>query len=192
MKELPKNQIFLFENILSDELCNKLIHTINSLATRECDYAEGNNVKCTQISIDEIENSSLKETIDSDIYKCIANIIEKLQSKYGIRCRGDTGYDLKKIKGATRNHVDGTFPLIDTYVEKNKAIPNGLLRNMSVIIALNSDYEGGEFCFPEQNTSIKLKKGQALTFPPYWTHPHYTNDLKNGTFRYTITTWLTE
>jgi hypothetical protein len=192
MKELPKNQIFLFENVLSDELCNKLIYNINSLAIRECDYNVGNNVKCTQLLIDEIKDSFLKETIDSDIYKLIGNIIEKLQSKYDIKCRGDTGYELRKITGATRRHVDGTVSQIENYIKESKDIPNNQIRNMSVIIALNSDYEGGEFCFPEQNTSIKLKRGQALAFPPYWTHPHYTNDLKNDTYRYTITTWLTE
>ena len=64
------------------------------------------------------------------------------------------------------------------------------IRNMSIIIALNEDYDGGELCFPEQDFTIKLRKGQAVAFPPYWTHPHYTNELKNNTYRYTINTWL--
>src|SRR6056300_400875 len=51
-------------------------------------------------------------------------------------------------------------------------------------------YDGGELVFPCQNFTIKLKRGQCILFPPYWTHPHYTNDLKNNTFRYTINTWL--
>ena len=63
---------------------------------------------------------------------------------------------------------------------------------MSVIIALNDDYEGGELVFPNQDVVVKLKKGQAVAFPPYWTHPHYTNEPLNGTFRYTVNTWLTE
>ena len=61
---------------------------------------------------------------------------------------------------------------------------------MAVIIALNGDYDGGQFYFPNQDVTIKLKKGQIITFPPFWTHPHATKTLENNTFRYTINTWL--
>ena len=44
---------------------------------------------------------------------------------------------------------------------------------MSVIIALNDDYEGGEFYFPKQDYKVKLKKGDIICFPPYHTHPLY-------------------
>ena len=37
-----------------------------------------------------------------------------------------------------------------------------------------------------------LKKGEAIAFPPYWTHPHEVSAPENGTFRYTINTWLYE
>ncbi len=63
---------------------------------------------------------------------------------------------------------------------------------MSVIIALNDDYEDGTFHFPNQKFSVKLKKGQLIAFPPYWTHLHGVEELKNDTFRYTINTWLFE
>jgi predicted 2-oxoglutarate/Fe(II)-dependent dioxygenase YbiX len=74
---------------------------------------------------------------------------------------------------------------------ENKTLHVDRFREMSMIAAINDDYDGGEICFPDQNFEIKLKKGQVLLFPPYWTHPHRTNKPKNGTFRYTITTWLT-
>lgn len=55
---------------------------------------------------------------------------------------------------------------------------------MSVIMCLNHDYDGGEFVFPTQNYSVNLKKGDIIAFPPDWTHP------LNGTYRYTVNTWL--
>ena len=63
---------------------------------------------------------------------------------------------------------------------------------MSIIIALNDDYEGGIFHFPYQDFNVKLKKGQLIAFPPYWTHLHGVESPANGTFRYTINTWLYE
>jgi len=90
---------------------------------------------------------------------------------------------LRKIDGATKSHADGVINTPKVVSTTNN------VRIFSVIIALNSDYEGGELCFPKQDISIKLKVGEAVIFPPYWTHPHHTNAL-NGTFRYTINTWL--
>ena len=63
---------------------------------------------------------------------------------------------------------------------------------MSIIICLNDDYEDGEFYFPIQDFRIKLKKGQIIAFPPYWTHQHMVSTPTNNTYRYTINTWLYE
>ena len=93
---------------------------------------------------------------------------------------GDTAYQFRKIFGETRLHYDG---IKGSYEDTNE-------RFLSVIICLNDDYEGGEICFPVQDRIIKMKKGDILAFPPYWTHPHYSNDLLNKTYRYTINTWL--
>ena len=94
--------------------------------------------------------------------------------------QGDSGYHLRKIYGETRLHFDG----ISGFNGDNKK------RFLTVIICLNIDYEGGEICFPVQNRTIKMKKADILAFPPYWTHPHYSKDLLNKTYRYTINTWL--
>jgi predicted 2-oxoglutarate/Fe(II)-dependent dioxygenase YbiX len=92
---------------------------------------------------------------------------------------------LRKIYDATKIHCDGIV-----HNPSNLCFENNV-RVFSTIIALNSDYEGGELCFPNQDVKIKLEAGDAIVFPPYRTHPHYTNAL-NGTFRYTINTWLCE
>ena len=65
-------------------------------------------------------------------------------------------------------------------------------RKSSIIIGLNDNFEGGEISFPYQNEKIKICKGEAILFPPEWSHVHYTNDLQNRTYRFTINTWLHE
>jgi hypothetical protein len=66
------------------------------------------------------------------------------------------------------------------------------IRNFSVIICLNSNYEEGHFFFPKQNKLIKLEKGEIILFPPYWTHPHMVLSPTQNTYRYTLHTWLFE
>ena len=58
-----------------------------------------------------------------------------------------------------------------------------LFKNADVLIKIN----------PFDNKELKgLKKGQIIAFPPYWTHKHMVNAPTNGTYRYTINTWLFE
>ena len=192
MQSYAFDTIFVYDNVLTNAECNEIITNINNLPLKKMEYNNGNNVLCSEIFVNEIKNDQKRREIDDKIYKCIGKIIQNIKNDKNVVCRGDTGYELRKITGATRGHVDGTISHFENYIKENKEIPNNQVRNMSVIIALNSDYEGGEFCFPTYDVKIKLNKGQAIAFPPYWTHPHYTNDLKNDTYRYTITTWLTE
>jgi predicted 2-oxoglutarate/Fe(II)-dependent dioxygenase YbiX len=185
MKLLPKNQIFVFDNVLSLELCSELRKIIDKYATTtEKSVVSGSNVNgltCGLVEIDE----ELVEKWENIMFKTIGKIINLVKSEtFVIPMVHDTGYQLRKIYGPTKLHVDGLV-----YDKNEKYIELDRIRTASIIIALNSDYEGGEFVFPEQDVRIKLKAGQAIVFPPYWTHPHKTEEL-NGTYRYTVNTWL--
>lgn len=51
--------------------------------------------------------------------------------------------------------------------------------NMSSIISLSSDYEGGIFEVPEHNVSIKLEAGDCVFFPT-WEHAHQVTEVTGG------------
>jgi hypothetical protein len=190
-KNIPQNNIFIIENknLLNNELCNELINYINTTDNFSIEKWDVNkNVNCKYINVNDITDFEIKKKFDDNIYKIINYLINYLNKEYNIICSGDSGYCLRKIHGPTRLHKDGiAIEPID-----NRYIPIKKIRNMSIIIALNDDYEGGEFYFPIQNFTIRLKKGQIIAFPPYWTHPHMVSEPTNGTYRYTINTWLFE
>lgn len=176
-----KTNIFLFDDVISNDLCESIRSIIDKSDGIKTEYGPYQNVLCKKVKI---KNPQLHTLIDSELYKVVSNIIHKIrETAPDITISNDNGYELRKIHGATRLHTDGVIP--------DKNITNDP-RSLSIIIALNDDYEGGEFYFPNQDVTVKLKKGQAIAFPPYWTHPHCTNDLLNGTFRYTVNTWLVE
>lgn len=187
MKKIPENNIFLMENFISHNHCDEIIDIINKYANKEEKWEAGKNVQCEYIDLIELSNDELKDKYDKIIFDYIHKFIEILHFEYKIECKGDSGYCLRKIKGATRFHIDGI-----TYDHKLNDILATSIRNMSIIIALNDDYEGGIFHFPYQDFNVKLKKGQLIAFPPYWTHLHGVESPANGTFRYTINTWLYE
>ena len=176
------------EELLNTQLCDKIKLIIDDLINKNniknSLWKNGNNVNCIDIPIDEYKygNNTLKD-IDSEIFTIINKLVQLLYDKYFISCTGDAGYNLRKIFGLTRLHSDNIL-------DDNNILQKRKIRNMSIIISLNDDYEGGEFYFPKQDYKIKLKKGDILCFPPYHTHPHMVYAPINNTYRYTINTWL--
>jgi len=181
------------KDILSSEYCDEIISIIDEVIGNKKNRIEkwelNQNVNCLYFDSD--CNELLKEEkikkLDNDIFKIISKVIYILNKDFGIISTGDSGYCFRKIYGATRLHKDG---VIINPVNNRLSVKK--VRNMSVIIALNDDYEGGEFYFPKQDYRVKLKKGDIICFPPYYTHPHMVEAPLNRTYRYTINTWLYE
>jgi len=179
--------IFLFDDVFTDEECDYLIQITNKYAIKNREvYGFAANVMADSINSVEISDPDNKKKVCDLTFEKAINLCKKFKQIYNIDMIGFSTPTLRKIKGATKRHIDGVV-----LAEK---ICNGMcsaseLRNMAIVVALNGDYEGGEFCFPEQGRVVKLKKGQAIAFPPYWTHPHYTNELLENTVRYTMNLW---
>jgi hypothetical protein len=172
-----KKQIILFDDVIPEETCNKYINLLdNTPDLDEEKWGNNTNVQCKYLP------SPPTKEMDDEIYQIVTRLASKIQ-KYNpsIKISTDSGYQLRKIHGETRLHSDGTL-----------SVPSRNPRSMSLIIALNDDYEGGEMYFPNQEFKIRLKRGQAIAFPPYWTHPHGVTSPLNGTYRYTINTWFLE
>ena len=193
-KEIIKHNrttdIFILRNILTTEEADMLRNVIeNSPRHQEgkIELDDGKewtqNVSATGFNLEQVN--------DKEQYNIIKNCLSKISKYMKDMTRLEAYYptddsiQLRKIYDATKIHCDGIV-----HNASNPCFENNV-RVFSTIIALNSDYEGGELCFPNQDVKIKLEAGDAIVFPPYRTHPHYTNAL-NGTFRYTINTWLCE
>ena len=186
-KSRRSNDIYLFENVFSEDMCNKFIDYTNKNMKNYLKLGKGQNVQGYEDLL-KFDNPFIKP-----ISSKIIDIGKFINKKYMIPFGTYGNYNietiaLRKIDGPTRLHIDGP-----TYNMSGLDVSESFdqIRTLSVIIALNGDYDGGEIVFPCQNFKTKLKQGEAIVFPPYWTHPHYTEDLKNNTFRYTINTWLT-
>lgn len=181
--------IYLFDNVLSDVECEYLRKVIDKYSNHEEKHGRQSNVQSKTIAVPELPYEKTGLRVIQLLKKITGDIFSNY--KLGMSKISDMEYPLlRKITGATRLHMDGL--IIDSLIDaENKTLHVDQVRELSMIAALNDDYDGGEICFPDQNFEVKLKRGQVLLFPPYWTHPHKTNELKNDTVRYTVTTWLT-
>lgn len=188
---LVSDNIFLINesNILNYDDCNFIMAFIDNY--KKNNLLEKSDWNCnsnSQSLFCKISENYPNKILNKKVNNLLLNVIEKLVSYLkkenqiaklnNIVC--DSGYQFRKIFGETCLHYDG---IKESHNDTNE-------RFLSVIICLNDDYEGGEICFPVQNRNIKLKKGDILAFPPYWTHPYYSNDLLNKTYKYSVNTWL--
>ena len=159
-----------FKDVVSPDLCDSLINLMDLNIPNSINkvHSHGQNVVCREIIL------PLHSELDTAVYGVITKVVELYKEKYThVRVSGDTGYQLRKITGETRIHVDNI---------------SKLYRNISIILGLNSNYEKGEFHFPLQDFSTTVKRGEAIVFPVYFMYPHSV-DAPIGN-RYTINTWM--
>ena len=62
-------------------------------------------------------------------------------------------------------------------------------RDISLLVYLNDDYEGGELEFTKLQLTIKPKKGMLITFPSYEDFEHKVHPVTNGV-RYNLVSWI--
>ena len=176
------SNIFTMANVINDYTCSKIINFFNSNTDLCCvDDTIYSNVTATSF----LTTDNRCKKIDEYIFTVMNEILKafKLQYPYFLGIE-DSGYRIRKITGGTKIHTDG----VHSTVGKSKQN----VRCLSIIIVLNDDYDGGIFSFPTQGLKIKVKKGEAVLFPPYWTHPHSVTSVGEGQARYTINTWILE
>ena len=171
------NSINIYKDVITSELCDELIslHKKEKTNTEKESYTEGTNVECYNLDLDNYEEHGKK------VYEVVEGIIDKVLLDH-IHFPDDVYYGnfmLREHYGGTSLHTDGIFD-------------DGNLtqaRVLSIIIALTDDYDGGLFNFPEQSYQVKLKRGEAITFPPNYFYPHEVSPPSNGE-RYTLTLWV--
>ena len=189
MEVKPGSCVYLLDNVISEDFMKDLKIIIDNIDGHKEVHGPGSNVQGKIVMVGDFKNQDFAKVIDNKVEKIMGEIISKLMCIVPrLEIRSDSGYQYRRIEGATTLHTDNILSNAKDW--SNDFIDSHSIRVASLIIALNDDYEGGELIFPEQDIKIKLKKGQAVIFPPFWTHPHGTKKLYNNTVRYTINTWL--
>ena len=168
-----KTGIEKFKDVSDSDTCNSIVNIIESNLdqAKELTHGEGQNVIAKELFPIQQFSAELDQLVVKATQKCMDEYHEKYPY---FNCYSDVGFALRKISGATRQHVD------NSQREDN--------RNVSLIIGLNSDYENGEFHFPYQDYTTTIKRGEAIAFPVWFMYPHYV-DAPIG-YRYTINTWM--
>lgn len=181
-----KDYILVFENIVPDDLCDRIIDEYSKseewqIATVGKNIVDksARNVSSIGISFADVieKNQQIRQLLDNKIYECAALAIKKYNEMYPeAQIESDYGYDLLRYE-------EGQF--YKQHTDSFKLMP----REISCSFALNDDYEGGEWGFFDREIVIKAKKGSVVMFPSNFMFPHEIMPVKKGK-RYSIITWF--
>jgi predicted 2-oxoglutarate/Fe(II)-dependent dioxygenase YbiX len=180
--------IHVFKNAAKDDLCEKIITEYKNsddwrLGTMNQEYREDiRNCALIPISRNNVieKNKVVRKEIDHELFSCVSSTINKYIDLHpDCIFRQDTGYDLLRYEVGQyiKRHID--VGITDAM----------MARQISCSIALNNEYEGGEFAFFDNKLSYKLEKGDILMFPSGFMYPHEVLPITSGT-RYSIITWF--
>lgn len=94
--------------------------------------------------------------------------------------RSDLGYQVLRygVGQEFREHID-VFPGASVYGQ----------RQLTALLYLNDDFEGGELTLPQQNLEYNPRAGSLLLFPSGFCFPHSSRPVRRGT-KYSCVTWF--
>jgi hypothetical protein len=177
-------------NIWDSSSCRTVIQFIeNNMESAVRIEANGYNNNSNSFAIypgifSQEDNEEFAEA-DSIIFKGVSRAIDAFVMKslphpedFSSQDLSDSGYEYRKVMGATAPHFDG--PRIETDEDGFRYRVGTLVISLSNI--------GDDLIFPDLGVTIPLEEGCVVFFPPYWTHRHETKwEGKEG---HRVQTWL--
>lgn len=207
--EVVQNTIVIYDNILSPDMCQKIIEHVSAKCKFEkspthLDLSNGqseNEYRSSSqvvISIDpqlkELDKA-LFDIFHHNIKKYTDHIIQtglgmSRETANALTINEDDGYVLLKYTSGGKYDIH-----YDQALHENKT--KGV-RVISAILYLNDDFLGGETYFKYQDYTLKPKPGRLVFFPSTYTHPHMSLPVRpplsyeggNEGVKYAIVTWF--
>lgn len=183
-----KDYVKIYDNFLDLDFCKTIVSEIELNSwEKHSFYRSFSNEYISYdddlaVSYSESENGV---TVGKKIWSAIEQYILKDFSECSPWFNGWGGYTkvrFNKYDVGTKMalHCDHIHSMFDG---NRKGIPT-----LSVLGALNDDYEGGDLIF-WNSEKIELKAGQIMIFPSNFMYPHAVTTVTKGT-RYSYVSWV--
>lgn len=145
--------------------------------TAEYASRRGNDV----MNINGLIHTALKE-FEKGLQESIhSGVARYLATAGNIRLSSDLGFELLRYGQGQRysEHVDSMPGSSSIYGQ----------RQLSAVLYLNDDFEGGELHFTRQGLTYNPEAGSLVVFPSNFCFPHASLPVLNGT-KYAVVTWF--
>jgi hypothetical protein len=187
-----KNFIGLYENTVSDEMCDEFIKHFEKLDQIGASHKRSMNF-CKDISVQLIEPSPNSNSFDFNVLNMenglTTNLLPIIWKYYDEYTKDFLNFNnlkmqIKVIKIQKTNLFEGYH----AWHAENASYTHRH-RELVWSVYLNDVDEGGETEFLYQSVKFKPKKGSLLIWPASFTHVHRGNPPLSGP-KYILTSWI--
>ena len=184
-----KDYLKIYDNFIDKDFCKSVIKKLKKEKWEQHSYYEPREKKIIthnkELSV--CYGQTLPETIiiKDKLWFAIERYISKDIGTCNKWYNTWSGYNQIRYNKYDKNtemmlHCDHIQSMFDG---ERKGIPT-----LTILGALNDDYEGGELMFWDQE-KIDLKAGQIMIFPSNFLYPHEVKVVTKGT-RYSFVSWV--
>lgn len=187
----PLSNFLIQPNVVSKENCGYLIERINKSSKQPASIVDRPELMKGSVDkeVRDVHCADTSEILD-ELKDLLDNIVENIINPfYDFKVKDSEVPQLLHYKkgGHYKPHIDSEAPW--------KA-PNGDIlwkkcmdRDLSTILFLNDDFEGGDLVFPDLRIVIRPEPGLLLCFPSSAWYRHGVEPVISGD-RYTMVTWM--
>lgn len=182
-----KHYIFVVKNFYDRRIMQSTIMQLKNIKWDHHKFISANGQQSAarsgenELSISWSDDIKTKDDMQTQLWQVIDMYQKRLDFTWWSTWQGysDMRFNKYEVNQKMALHKDHIHSLFDG---KRKGIPI-----LSILIALNDDYEGGDFVMLD-DYRIKLRQGDVLIFPSNFLFPHKVEPVKFGT-RYTAISW---
>jgi len=167
----------VYENILPEELCNKLIDVFEN-SSENHEFINNSYKPCfTQLNINKTHPELVRELV---------SYTQRVYGLYSVDVNNKFLPKLRKMEEfRIKRYLPGGEERFDEHVDV--ANQNDCIRALSFQFYLNDN--DGDTYFSKIKKYVKPKVGKAIVFPPTWEYPHSGLPPSNNT-KYILSTYI--
>lgn len=183
-----KDYVKIYDNVLDKKMCKTVTRKLKKADWQLHTFYETHSDKFVsydkELSISYATELEETQEINRKIWLTIEQYVVKDHAHMKEWFAGWNGYTQVRYNRydfdtRMKLHCDHIHTIFDG---TRRGIPT-----LSILGALNEDYEGGELVFWESE-AIKLKAGSIMIFPSNFMYPHRVDEVTKGT-RYSFVSW---
>lgn len=173
---------------LEPEFCEKIREELKSATWKQHVFYNADGEYVTQSGNRELDVSweeiPSKPELTQQVWQAVSKyILEDFKNPYFNGWQGFTNirfnrYQHDRLMALHCDHIH------DMFDGQRKGIPT-----LTILGALNNDYEGGEFLMFDEEKEFKIKAGEIMIFPSVFLYPHRVAPVTKGV-RDTFVSWV--
>lgn len=186
MNKNIESYVRMYDGFLDKPFCERTVALLQNEQWQRHEYydVKTDQTKSYEDDLFVSNGKTLTETehIEKNIWFVLQRYITDLQLSWFLGWNGylPIRYNQYRVNTRMRIHCDHIHSMFDG---NRKGIPI-----LSIVGALNEDYEGGEFVF-WNDRPLKIPTGSVIVFPSNFLYPHEVLPVTKGT-RNTYVSWV--